>query len=148
MAGVAGYLYVHTTSSLLLETFGVAELILLLVMVAIGGSGRYWGLYGALILTAVPPLLLDYGTLNSLLFGLALLVRPDVPAIGIAGAAQAFWGRSCIRECRYDGYLAYRSVLNLLLRAFARRRRSDVRRGKPADQGVIGPNGAGKRCST
>ncbi len=94
MAGVAGCLYVHVNQFASPETFGVANSILLLVMVAIGGSGRYWGpLYGALILTAVPPLLLDYEDIELLLFGLALLVVLMFLPSGIAGAAQAFWGR-------------------------------------------------------
>jgi len=42
MAGIAGSLYVHVNQYASPETFGVATSILLIVVVAIGGSGSYW----------------------------------------------------------------------------------------------------------
>ena len=101
MAGVAGSLYVHVNQFASPETFGVANSILLLVMVAIGGSGRFWGtVFGALILTAVPPLLLDYEDIELLLFGLALLLVLMFVPSGLAGAAQALQRRLSIARSK------------------------------------------------
>ena len=59
MAGIAGSLYVHINQYASPETFSVSNSILLVVMVALGGSGSFWGpLAGALIYTALPQLLL------------------------------------------------------------------------------------------
>ncbi len=75
MAGLAGSLYVHVNQYASPETFGVAGSILLLVMVAVGGSGSFWGpVFGALLYTIVPQLLLDYDDLEMMLFGGAMLV--------------------------------------------------------------------------
>lgn len=75
MAGIAGSLYVHVNQYASPETFGVATSILLIVVVAIGGSGTYWGpLLGALAYTAAPQLLLDYEDAELMLFGLGMLI--------------------------------------------------------------------------
>lgn len=75
MAGIAGSLYVHVNQYASPETFGVAISILLIVVVALGGSGTYWGpLLGALVYTALPQLLLDYEDAELMLFGLGMLV--------------------------------------------------------------------------
>ncbi len=86
MAGIAGSLYVHVNQYASPETFSVSNSILLVVMVAIGGSGLYWGpLLGALIFTAVPQLLLDYEDLELMLFGLAMIVVLIALPSGLAG---------------------------------------------------------------
>lgn len=86
MAGIAGSLYVHVNQFASPETFSVSNSILLLVMVAIGGSGTVWGpIFGALIYTAVPQLLLDYEDVELMLFGLAMLVVLIASPSGIAG---------------------------------------------------------------
>lgn len=86
MAGIAGSLYVHVNQFASPETFSVSNSILLVVMVAIGGSGLFWGpLCGALIYTAVPQLLLDYEDAELMLFGLAMLVVLIASPSGIAG---------------------------------------------------------------
>jgi branched-chain amino acid transport system permease protein len=86
MAGIAGSLYVHVNQFASPETFSVSNSILLVVMVAIGGSGLYWGpLFGALIFTAVPPLLLEYEDAELMLFGFAMLVVLIASPTGIAG---------------------------------------------------------------
>jgi branched-chain amino acid transport system permease protein len=75
MAGVAGSLYVHTNQYASPETFDIATSILLVVMVALGGSGTYWGpVVGTLILTIVPQLLLDYEDAELMLFGMGMLI--------------------------------------------------------------------------
>jgi branched-chain amino acid transport system permease protein len=86
MAGIAGSLYVHVNQFASPETFSVSNSILLVVMVAIGGSGLFWGpVFGALIYTAVPQLLLDYEDAELMLFGLAMLVVLIASPTGIAG---------------------------------------------------------------
>ena len=75
MAGIAGSLYVHVNQYASPETFGISGSILLIVMVALGGAGTYWGpLSGAIIFTIVPQLLLDYEDAELMLFGLGMLV--------------------------------------------------------------------------
>lgn len=86
MAGIAGSLYVHVNQFASPETFSVSSSILLVVMVAIGGSGLFWGpVFGALIYTAVPQLLLDYEDAELMLFGLSMLVVLIASPTGIAG---------------------------------------------------------------
>jgi branched-chain amino acid transport system permease protein len=90
MAGVAGSLYVHVNQYASPETFSVSNAILLVVMVAIGGTGLYWGpIFGALILTAVPQLLLEYEDVELMLFGLAMLVVLIASPTGLAGLPAA-----------------------------------------------------------
>jgi len=94
MAGIAGSLYVHINQYASPETFGVANSILLVVMVALGGSGTYWGpVLGAIIYTAVPQLLLDYEDAELLLFGAGMLVVLVVFPRGLAGLPSALRNR-------------------------------------------------------
>ncbi|MFT4115488.1 branched-chain amino acid ABC transporter permease [Bradyrhizobium sp.] len=91
MAGIAGSLYVHVNQFASPETFSVSNSILLVVMVAIGGSGLFWGpVFGALIYTAVPQLLLEYEDAELMLFGLAMLVVLIASPSGIAGLPVVF----------------------------------------------------------
>jgi branched-chain amino acid transport system permease protein len=90
MAGIAGSLYVHVNQYASPETFSVSNSILLVVMVAIGGSGLYWGpILGALIYTAVPQLLLDYEDVELMLFGLIMIVVLIASPSGLAGLPAA-----------------------------------------------------------
>ncbi|MGP0093175.1 MAG: branched-chain amino acid ABC transporter permease [Xanthobacteraceae bacterium] len=90
MAGIAGSLYVHVNQYASPETFGISGSILLIVMVALGGSGTYWGpLLGALIYTTVPQLLLGYEDAELMLFGLGMLVVLIVFPGGLASVPNA-----------------------------------------------------------
>lgn len=90
LAGVAGSLYVHVNQYASPETFGIAGSILLLVMVAIGGAGTFFGpLAGAIVYTAVPQILLDYEDAELMLFGLGLLVVLILFPGGLAGIPSA-----------------------------------------------------------
>ena len=90
MAGIAGSLYVHINQYASPETFSVSNSILLVVMVAIGGTGLFWGpVCGALIYTAVPQLLLEYEDVELMLFGLAMLVVLIASPTGLAGLPGA-----------------------------------------------------------
>lgn len=93
MAGIAGSLYVHINQYASPETFGIAPSIMLLVMVAIGGAGTFYGpMMGALIYTAVPQILLDYEDAELMLFGLGLLVVLILFPRGLAGVPGALAG--------------------------------------------------------
>jgi branched-chain amino acid transport system permease protein len=103
MAGIAGSLYVHINQYASPETFSISNSILLVVMVAIGGSGTFWGpILGALVYTAVPQLLLDYEDAELMLFGLAMLVVLIVFPGGLAGipAALRTASRTTLRNWR------------------------------------------------
>jgi len=90
MAGIAGSLYVHVNQFASPETFSVSSSILLVVMVAIGGSGSFWGpIFGAAIYTAVPQVLLDYEDAELMLFGLAMLIVLIASPTGLAGIPAA-----------------------------------------------------------
>jgi branched-chain amino acid transport system permease protein len=90
MAAIAGSLYVHVNQYASPETFGVATSILLIVVVAIGGSGSYWGpLLGALVYTALPQVLLDYEDAELMLFGLGMLIVLIVFPGGLASVPAA-----------------------------------------------------------
>ena len=90
MAGVAGGLYVHINQYASPETFDISSSILLVVMVALGGSGTYWGpVTGALILTVVPQLLLGYEDGELMLFGLGMLIVLIVFPGGLARVPEA-----------------------------------------------------------
>jgi len=98
MAGIAGSLYVHVNQYASPETFGISNSILLNVMVALGGSGTYWGpLLGALIYTTVPQLLLGYEDAELMLFGLGMLVVLIVFPGGLANVPNALARRFGLR---------------------------------------------------
>ncbi|MBJ3778504.1 branched-chain amino acid ABC transporter permease [Acuticoccus mangrovi] len=93
MAGIAGSLYAHVNLYVSPETFSVFPSIMLLVMVALGGTGRLWGpIFGAAVFIAVPQVLLDFADLELLLFGLAMLIVLIGFPAGIAGLADG-WRR-------------------------------------------------------
>jgi branched-chain amino acid transport system permease protein len=94
MAGIAGSLYVHINQYASPETFDISAAILLVVMVALGGSGTYWGpVIGALILTVVPQLLLDYEDAELMLFGMGMLIVLIVFPGGLARLPDALMSR-------------------------------------------------------
>ncbi len=94
MAGIAGSLYVHINQYASPETFDISTAILLVVMVALGGSGTYWGpVIGALILTVVPQILLDYEDAELMLFGMGMLIVLIVFPGGLARLPEAIMNR-------------------------------------------------------
>jgi branched-chain amino acid transport system permease protein len=87
-AGVAGSLYAHFNQYASPETFSFAASVLLVVMVALGGWGRYWGpLFGAAVFTAVPELLREFQDSELLVFGAGMIVVLLFLPSGIAGIA-------------------------------------------------------------
>ena len=75
LAGLAGALYAHFNLFASPETFGFFTSVLLIVMVALGGWGSYWGpLLGALVYTAVPEVLRDVHDAELFIFGLCMIL--------------------------------------------------------------------------
>ena len=75
MAGLAGALYAHFNMFASPETFSFATSVLLVVMVAIGGWGTFWGPFlGALLFTALPELLRKVHDAELLIFGLSMVL--------------------------------------------------------------------------
>lgn len=75
IAGLAGAFYAHFNLFASPETFGIFSSVLLVVMVALGGPGTYWGpFFGALIFTAVPELLRSLQDAELLIFGVCMVV--------------------------------------------------------------------------
>lgn len=93
-AGLAGALYAHFNQFASPETFSFGASVLLVVMVAIGGWGRYWGpLFGAVVFTAAPELLRKVQDAELLVFGAGMvLVMLYLPG-GIAGLGERLRAR-------------------------------------------------------
>jgi branched-chain amino acid transport system permease protein len=89
-AGLAGAMYAHFNMYASPETFSFFTSVLLVVMVALGGWGSYWGpVFGALIYTAMPELLRKFQDAELFLFGLCMIV---VLLYLPGGVAQLFTG--------------------------------------------------------
>jgi branched-chain amino acid transport system permease protein len=74
-AGLAGAMYAHFNMYASPETFSFFTSVLLVVMVALGGWGSFWGpVFGALIYTAMPELLRKFHDAELFLFGLCMIV--------------------------------------------------------------------------
>jgi branched-chain amino acid transport system permease protein len=74
-AGLAGAMYAHFNMYASPETFSFFTSVLLVVMVALGGWGTYWGpVFGALIYTAMPELLRKFQDAELFLFGLCMIL--------------------------------------------------------------------------
>lgn len=74
-AALSGALYVHYIQFASPEMFTFFTSVLLVMMVAIGGWGNYWGpVYGALVFTVVPELLRSLNDLELLIFGTGMIV--------------------------------------------------------------------------
>jgi branched-chain amino acid transport system permease protein len=93
-AGVAGALYAHFNQYASPETFSFSASVLLVVMVALGGWGHYWGpLFGAAVFTAVPELLRAFQDAELLVFGAGMLVVLLFLPGGLAGIGQRLRAR-------------------------------------------------------
>ncbi|MDA0984066.1 MAG: branched-chain amino acid ABC transporter permease, partial [Proteobacteria bacterium] len=75
IAALAGCLYAHHNAFVSPESFDFITSTLLVVMVALGGTGHWWGaFFGALVFTALPELLRSFGDLEMLVFGVSLVL--------------------------------------------------------------------------
>lgn len=99
IAALAGALYAHFNQYASPETFSFSTSVLLLVMVALGGWGHYWGpIYGALIYTAMPELLQRFQDAELFVFGACMIVVLLYLPGGVAGAVQALGERRMRRR--------------------------------------------------
>ena len=88
-ASVAGSLYAHYITVISPEIFSFLFSVVLVLMVAIGGIGRYWGpVLGAVLLTVLPEYLRAYGDYEVPLYGLALMVVMLFLPRGLAGLLE------------------------------------------------------------
>lgn len=91
MASLAGSMFVYFNQFASPETFDFFASLLLVVFVAVGGSGRYWGpLFGALVFTVVPEYLRAFHDLQLFVFGLGMVLVLMFSPGGIAGVVQRF----------------------------------------------------------
>ena len=85
-ASVAGSLYAHYITVISPEIYSFLFSVVLVLMVAIGGIGLYWGaVVGAVLLTVLPEALRRFGDWEVPLYGLALIVVMLFLPRGIAG---------------------------------------------------------------
>jgi ABC-type branched-subunit amino acid transport system ATPase component/ABC-type branched-subunit amino acid transport system permease subunit len=85
-ASVAGSLYGHYITVISPEIFSFLFSVVLVLMVAIGGIGLYWGgVIGALLLTVLPEALRWFGDWELPLYGLALIAVMLFLPRGLAG---------------------------------------------------------------
>jgi branched-chain amino acid transport system permease protein len=75
IAALAGALYVHQNNFASPDSFSFSTSVLLLVMVTVGGAGRFFGpLFGALVYTALPELMRSFDDIETLVIGVAMIV--------------------------------------------------------------------------
>jgi branched-chain amino acid transport system permease protein len=155
-ASVAGSLYAHYITVISPEIFSFLASVVLILMVAIGGIGRYWGpVLGALLLTALPEYLRKYGDYEVPLYGLALIVVMLFLPRGLAGLLERRGSRpaavgvepvapAAVAAATHAGpLLSVRGVSRHFGGVRAVHECSfDVAAGEV--KAVIGPNGAGK----
>ncbi len=85
-ASVAGSLYGHYITVISPEIFSFLFSVVLVLMVALGGIGLYWGgVVGALLLTVLPEALRWFGDWELPLYGLALIAVMLFLPRGVAG---------------------------------------------------------------
>ncbi len=86
-AALAGALYVHQNNFASPDTFSFSTSVMLLVMVTVGGAGRFFGpVFGALMYTALPELMRSFDDIETLAIGLAMIVVVGFLPGGIAAS--------------------------------------------------------------
>src|SRR6185369_17780954 len=74
-ASVAGSLYAHYITVISPEIYSFLFSVVLVLMVAVGGIGLYWGaVVGAVLLTILPEALRKFGDWEVPLYGLVMIV--------------------------------------------------------------------------
>ena len=91
-ASIAGSLYAHSLSFVAPQTFGFMTSIILVVMVAVGGIGSFWGgIIGAIGLTILPEFLRAYEDLEGLIYGLVLIIAMTFMPKGFVGVISTLF---------------------------------------------------------
>jgi branched-chain amino acid transport system permease protein len=155
-ASVAGSLYAHYITVISPEIFSFLASVVLIVMVAIGGIGRYWGpVLGALLLTVLPEYLRTYGDYEVPLYGLALIVVMLFFPHGLAGLLERRATRTTtvrVEPVAHAGVATPAMAGPLLEVRGVTKHFGGVRAvhdcsfdvGAAEIKAIIGPNGAGK----
>ncbi len=87
LAALAGCLYAHHNAFVSPETFDFMTSTMLVVMVALGGTGHWWGAFlGALVYTLLPEALRSFGDLELLIYGVSLVLVLLFFPRGLGGA--------------------------------------------------------------
>jgi branched-chain amino acid transport system permease protein len=74
LAALAGALYVHQNNFASPDSFSFSTSVLLLVMVTVGGAGRFFGpVFGALMYTVLPELMHSFDDIETLVIGVAMI---------------------------------------------------------------------------
>jgi branched-chain amino acid transport system permease protein len=156
-ASVAGSLYAHYITVISPEIFSFLFSVVLVLMVALGGIGLYWGaVIGAFLLTVLPETLRRFGDWELPLYGLTLILVMLFLPRGIAGvlvraraagtpAGAVYVASSSGRHVstRGERLLEVRGITKWFGGVRAVHDCSfDVTEGEI--KAVIGPNGAGK----
>ena len=98
LAALAGCLYAHHNAFVSPESFDFLVSTMLVVMVALGGTGNWWGAFlGALIYTLLPELLRSFGDLELLVYGVSLVVVLLFFPRGLGGALDLLCERIASR---------------------------------------------------
>lgn len=91
IAALAGAMYGHYNQYASPETFSFFTSVLLVMMVALGGWGSYWGpLFGAIIFTVIPEFLRSFHDLELFIFGFSMVVILMFYPGGIAAIVRKF----------------------------------------------------------
>lgn len=86
MAGVAGSIYAHLNRYIAPISFGTPMTIQILLMVAVGGIGSFWGpLIGSVVLVILPTLISGMGEYSQILYGALLIASVVFLPEGIYG---------------------------------------------------------------
>jgi len=98
-ASLAGSLYAHYITVISPEIFSFLFSVLLVLMVAIGGIGQFWGgVLGAVPLTILPEYLRAYGDFEVPIYGLVLILVMMFLPHGVGGLIERLAGRLAPRR--------------------------------------------------
>ena len=96
-AGVAGVLFASLVNFIEPAPFGIPASIAMLLMVVVGGQGRFWGpLLGAVLVTLLPEWLRGLKDWYLVVFGLAVMVLMVYDPDGLLGLPDRYrtWRRA------------------------------------------------------
>ncbi len=103
-ASVAGSLYAHYTTFVSPQPFGFLFSIRLVVMVVVGGLASIWGaIFGAATITLLSDLLHGFGELDTVVFGLILILVMIFMPEGLFRTLVDVWNRSRGKGVRGQG---------------------------------------------
>jgi branched-chain amino acid transport system permease protein len=95
MLGLAGSIYAITEGRISPTTFGFGQVdVVVLVMLAFGGIGTLFGpIIGAVTFTIVDEVLIDFGQLRQVAYGILVIILFLWMPRGLIPTASSLWGR-------------------------------------------------------